>query len=139
MRDLGEFEGRWTLSRTIADSLTGGTGRLDGSVVFTPDGTGLRYEETGRLTLGGTTVTASRTYLWRPAEEASGIDVYFDDGRFFHRIGPGDAPEAGHDCAPDRYEGRYDFSLWPDWQLHWRVTGPRKDYTSRSLFRRAAT
>lgn len=139
MRRLQDFEGRWALSRRITDARTGGEGRLEGTARFTPDAEGLRYEETGTLTLGGTSVAASRVYLWRAAPGLDGIDVFFDDGRAFHRIGEGDRPETFHDCAPDRYAGQYDFTGWPVWQLRWQVTGPRKDYSTLTIFHRLSS
>jgi hypothetical protein len=61
--------------------------------------------------------------------------VLFADGRPFHAFDPGAArPEAAHDCPPDLYRVRYDFSDWPDWQAAWEVRGPRKDYRMVSRY-----
>ncbi|MCE8467683.1 DUF6314 family protein, partial [Rhodovulum sulfidophilum] len=57
------------------------------------------------------------------------------DGRFFHLIAPGARPEARHDCAPDLYRVRYDFSAWPCWSSFWEVRGPRKNYAMESSYR----
>jgi hypothetical protein len=77
---------------------------------------------------------ASRGYSWRDGG-AGTIEVWFEDGRFFHRF-CADEPEpaAAHDCPPDRYRVRYDFGRWPRWQAEWRVSGPRKDYGIVSRF-----
>ena len=81
---------------------------------------------------------ATRRYLWR-AGGAGAIDVLFEDGRFFHSFDPdAPTPAAPHDCPPDTYRVRYDFTGWPEWQAEWRVTGPDKDYTMLSRFRPAA-
>ncbi len=128
---LQAFTGRWRLSRRITDHRAGGTGLFTGHARFTPDGQGLRYEETGTLELNGARFHASRHYLWRA--QGVGIDVFFDDGRFFHHIAP-DHPEATHDCAPDLYRVRYDFATWPEWSSRWEVSGPRKAYLAENQF-----
>jgi hypothetical protein len=63
--------------------------------------------------------------------------VFFADGRFFHRaeITEGRA-RVCHDCAPDKYIGRYCFQGPDRWSLSWRVTGPRKDLVVSSVFSR---
>jgi len=129
---LADFEGRWQLSRRIEDHRAGVTGRLEGEAVFEPGQGGLILTETGRLRYGaGAPMQAERRYLWRA--EAGGIAVFFEDGRPFHRFSPA-APEARHDCPPDLYRVRYDFSVWPAWRAVWHVTGPRKDYGMISTY-----
>ncbi|MFI9201190.1 DUF6314 family protein [Streptomyces sp. NPDC053048] len=41
-----------------------------------------------------------------------------------------------HPCAPDRYDGTFTVLSPDEWQLHWRTTGPAKDYAQRSVYRR---
>lgn len=132
---LAAFEGRWQAERTITDRQSGQVIRFAGTVTFRPDPDGLIWDEDGALILPGQTpIRATRRYLWRA--EGDGIAVFFDDGRPFHLIGPGVAPAAHHDCPPDSYDVAYDFSGWPVWTARWQVTGPRKDYTSETEFRR---
>lgn len=126
--DLAAFEGQWQVDRVIEDQRAGQTGRFTGTALFRPDAQGLVYEERGRLDLGGTHFEAERRYLWRMGD--GGIDVCFEDGRFFHRIGP----KAAHWCDPDDYHVLYDFGDWPRWQAVWRVTGPRKRYLTSSTY-----
>lgn len=130
--ELWDFEGDWQVSRRIEDALSGQAGRFTGVVRFERDGVGLRYAERGVLELGGTSMEAERVYLWRSGSD--GIEVFFDDGRFFHRIGA--AGEAAHWCDPDQYDVTYDFAGWPKWSSRWRVLGPRKDYVMVSEYRR---
>ena len=134
MRTLADFEGRWALKRHIEDRKTGVPVTLIGGAQIEQEPHGARYLEKGLLTIGETKVEAVRVYHWRTDENGE-ISVYFEDGRFFHRIGHGDHPRASHPCSPDLYEGAYDFSLWPEWRLTWHVSGPRKDYTSITVFR----
>ncbi|MEM6587252.1 MAG: DUF6314 family protein [Pseudomonadota bacterium] len=134
-RGLMDFEGTWRITRTIDDRL-GPPGRFKGAAQFTPNEDGLRYSETGQLTLGeGPSFSATRTYLWRA--DGPLIEVLFPDTSPFHRFDP-NAGGAGerHYCDPDIYDVIYDFSDWPHWATTWTVTGPRKDYTMRTQFTR---
>ncbi|TCO70936.1 DUF6314 family protein [Rhodovulum euryhalinum] len=135
MPDLGEFEGAWRLVRVIEDARAGQTATFEGRAVFNRSGDGLYYAEHGILRLPGQApMTAERRYLWRPA--GAGIEVCFEDGRFFHAIASGPRAEAHHDCPPDRYAVAYDFGGWPAWSCRWRVIGPRKDYAMASSYAR---
>ena len=64
-----------------------------------------------------------------------GLIVFFDDGRPFHRLGPGHLSDR-HFCDPDIYDVRYDFSQWPLWTQSWQVQGPRKNMSILSRFQR---
>jgi hypothetical protein len=131
---LPDLEGRWQLSRRIEDRKAGLTGRFDGVSVWRPDGVGLRQEESGVLHYGDATpMQASRVYLWRA--EAADVAVYFEDGRPFHRLAPGQVSDR-HLCAPDTYDVTYDLTEWPVWTQTWVVVGPRKDSTLISRFTR---
>ncbi len=134
MTGLAEFEGRWSLSRKIVDQRAGLTGRLQGEARFEVGQGGLVVTETGMLRYGdGAPLQAERRYLWR--SEAGGIAVFFYDGRAFHWFSA-EETEASHDCPPDLYQVRYDFSTWPAWRAIWQVTGPRKDYVMESRYAR---
>lgn len=131
---LADFEGRWRLIRRIDDARAGLAGRLEGEALYAPGQGGLVLTETGRLYYGdGPPLQAERRYLWR--EEAGGIAVFFEDERPFHWFSS-DAPETRHDCPPDLYHVRYDFSAWPEWSAVWQVSGPRKDYVMESHYTR---
>lgn len=130
---LTDFEGRWLISRRIENAI-GPDATFRGTVTFAPGHGGLVMSEAGEMVMDGQVpMQASRRYIWRTA--AQGIDVFFDDGRYFHHIGTGAAPKDRHDCAPDLYQVAYDFGAWPLWSAVWHVTGPRKDYVMRSEFR----
>ena len=135
-RVLADFTGHWRIERSIDDRRAGRVGSLLGQAVLSQVPEGLRYDETGLLQFPGTLpMTARRSYLW--AAERDGIAVRFDDGRAFHRIDlTGLDPQARHDCPPDTYDVRYDFSRWPDWTSVWQVSGPAKDYVMETLYTR---
>lgn len=133
---LTDFLGAWRLDRRIDDRLSGRPGRFEGGAGLAVQGQGLRYREEGTLVLGdGPALAAHRDYLW--ARDGDGIAVRFADGRPFHRFVPhGRAPGTDHPCGPDLYRVTYDFGPWPRWSAEWSVTGPAKDYTMVSLYRR---
>ncbi|MEY3002874.1 MAG: hypothetical protein RLZZ491_50 [Pseudomonadota bacterium] len=132
MITLADLRGGWQLSRQIVDHRAGVTGTLTGRCDWTPDGLGLRQSEDGMLHFGSAPpMPASRVYLWRA--EGHDLAVFFEDGRPFHRLGPGQWADR-HRCAPDLYDVAYAFGDWPEWTQRWRVTGPRKDLTIESRF-----
>ena len=129
-RQLSDFEGHWALRKEICHA-KGKPAQFAGQAVWTPEGDGLAYVETGKLTMAdGAAFTAQRRYLWTPP-----LTVHFDDGRFFHQVPPGGGA-ALHDCPPDTYRVTYDFKDWPRWSALWQVTGPRKDYVMRCDYTR---
>jgi len=137
---LEAFEGEWAVDRTIEDVRAGRQGRFTGKAAFRPVAAGaLGYREEGTLAFeGAPAMAASREYQWRDAGGGI-IEVRFADGRFFHRFLPEEpAPTDVHHCDPDVYRVRYDFARWPLWRAEWRVTGPRKDYSMVSRYRRAS-
>ncbi|WP_233270357.1 DUF6314 family protein [Chachezhania sediminis] len=130
MRDLEDFAGHWRLSRRIVQA-DGPEARFEGEAVWTPDGAGLTCEERGLLQIGDQpALQGTRRYLWRP-----GLQVFFDDGRFFHAV-PVEGGRAEHHCAPDHYVVDYDFSGWPSFATVWTVEGPRKSYRMASTYTR---
>jgi len=127
MRQLADFEGHWALSRQIVPAV-GPEARFEGTAVWTPEGA---YAEEGLLHVQGQTpMRAERRYVW-DAE----LNVYFEDGRFFHRV-PAEGGETGHWCAPDQYDVCYDFADWPRFEARWKVFGPRKNYEMISHYSR---
>ncbi len=134
MITLRDLEGRWSLERRIDDRRAGMTGRLIGVCSWRPDDLGLVQEEIGTLHYGGAApIRAERKYLWRA--EGDGLAVYFDDGRPFHTIRPGQLNDR-HNCAPDTYDVTYVFEDMNSFSTVWQVTGPRKDHVIHSLFTR---
>ena len=125
---LSDFEGQWRLDRQIEHD-DGTIARFSGTAQLTPDPDGLVYDETGTLEIPGqATMQATRRYFWK-----EGLTMWFEDGRFFHTI-PLDGAEAHHNCPPDDYRVRYDFSEWPTWKTFWQVSGPRKSYRMASIY-----
>jgi hypothetical protein len=135
VRRATDFEGDWAVARDILDRTGGPTGRFTGVARFTAMPWGLAYAEEGELRLGGGAgLRATRAYRW--IFGAEGVEVFFDDGRYFHAF-RWDAAEAEHLCGDDLYRVKYGFQDWPAWTAEWNVRGPRKDYRMRSTYRRA--
>lgn len=135
MTRLADLAGKWWLNRVIEDARAGETGQLTGTASFADQGEYWLYAETGTLVLPGREpLAASREY--RFFDNPDGAEVCFADGRPFHAI-RWDQPEAVHECPPDLYRVRYDFTGFPRWQAVWQVTGPRKDYIMTSTYSRS--
>ncbi len=139
--------GSWRLDRTLLDRSTGSRGHFSGVARYagTDDG-GLHYSEHGTMTWTPAgaqpfTATASRDYLLRPADEPADspeiLDMFFPDGRPFHRMGFADhSHQDRHWCDPDTY--RVDYTLiGPDeFRYRWDVTGPAKNQLLESVLHR---
>lgn len=129
---LAALSGKWQVTRVIRHT-NDTTARFTGTAEWSPDGSGLRCDEIGLLTIGDMApVTGNRTTLWQVQNDR--LSISFADGRPFHAIGAGPRPGATHDCAPDTYCLTYDFTLWPHWSVRWHVTGPRKDYRALTRY-----
>ncbi|THH38273.1 trigger factor [Aliishimia ponticola] len=127
-RQLADFEGTWRIMRQITHA-DAPDAQYEGTAHWTPDEAGLLYQENGILTVTGhPPMQTERRYLWRAP-----LDVYFEDGRFFHTVPPGGG-ETRHWCAPDDYRVTYRFAAWPRFETVWRVQGPAKDYTMVSRY-----
>ncbi len=138
VKDLkGFLYGAWRLERRIDDRRAGQQGGLSGTAVFETEGAGLLYREEGRLILGGHDGPALQSYRYGfPA--AGRAAVAFADGRFFHDLDlTGGAWACVHLCDPDRYDGEFTALDANCWRVVWKVTGPRKDLTLDSTYRRA--
>jgi len=135
--------GSWSVDRTMLDRAAGTGGTFGGVVRFTgTDDGGLRFREEGTVAWdpGGPaphTGPASREYLLRPSGTPAAMDMFFPDGRPFHRIGFGrrDSNDS-HWCDPDTYRVSYT-AVGPDeFRYRWDVTGPNKDLLLASVLHR---
>ncbi|MDK3074148.1 DUF6314 family protein [Sedimentitalea sp. JM2-8] len=129
-RNATDFLGTWTVQREIVHR-DGPVAQFHGTAVWEEAAGGMLYTERGLLGIAGhPAIAASRCYRWKP-----NLTVWFDDGRFFHKVPQCGGP-VSHWCEPDQYDGYYDFGHWPDFRVTWRVAGPRKAYRMTSLYRR---
>ncbi|WP_299292612.1 DUF6314 family protein [uncultured Tateyamaria sp.] len=127
-RQLGDFVGSWTLSRSITPA-QGAPARFEGEARLSRTADGAAYAEAGVLYLeGAAPMKAERRYRW-----AEDLSVFFEDGRFFHKV-PAMGGRTTHFCDPDTYTVDYDFSAWPVHTVRWTVKGPRKSYVMVSRY-----
>lgn len=138
--DLRSFLlGKWFLERALYDSRLDKNGYLEGTGVFVPEGDGLVYRESGRLTFGVYDDHVSREYLYSFA--GPGVaQVYFADGRPFHELDL-HAGEAAvrHVCGDDTYAGVIRAESPDCWTASWTIGGPRKSIQISSRYCRAVT
>ena len=128
-----DFLGQWQVSRVIEDALTYKTATFSGRAEISDQGDCWLYAEAGHLQMqGAKPMVAERRYLWR-AQECS-VDIFFEDGRFFHRLELQATAQAAHWCDPDQYDVAYDFSDWPRWRSTWSVVGPKKKYVLKTQY-----
>lgn len=121
-RALADFDGDWTLHKTI-EHADGTTAAFQGTATWHGDAQGAEYSEVGHLTVGrAPPVLAQRRYRWSKT-----LDVFFQDGRFFHKVPP-QGGTTNHWCDPDQYNVSYDFTDWPAFDVVWQVSGARKEY-----------
>ena len=121
--------GRWRVERDLLDRSDGTRGTFTGVVLFTPtDDDGLTLHEEGTMRWPTFTGPASRDYLLKPAPRPDALDVFFPDGRPFHRMGfTPDTSRDAHWCDPDTYRVSYRWEGPDAFSYSWDVTGPRKD------------
>ncbi|MFJ6356340.1 DUF6314 family protein [Pseudarthrobacter oxydans] len=121
--------GQWTVQRDLLDRADGTRGTFSGVVHFIPtDDGGLAFREEGTMRWPSFTGPASREYLLRPAGSPDALDVFFPDGRPFHRMSF--TPESNldrHWCDPDTYRVAYVYGGLDRFSYTWDVQGPRKD------------
>jgi len=125
----GPSAGGWTIERDLLDRRDGTRGTFSGVVLFVPDDDGgLALREEGTMRWPTFTGPASREYLLKPGGQPDALDVFFPDGRPFHRMSF--MPEANQDkhwCDPDTYRVAYTLDGPDRFSYTWDVTGPRKD------------
>jgi hypothetical protein len=133
--------GTWRFERAIrgrvADVPASGGYEVLGTADFTPlpDGR-IRWAEHGTLSWVGGSAPVERTLFLAPKPAPASWMVTFADGRDFH---PWQVGAVSHWCAPDSYDGvvATEAAATDAWTLSWTVTGPHKDYTMTTEYRRA--
>ncbi|WP_334170588.1 DUF6314 family protein [Sinomonas sp.] len=139
------LSGAWTVERSLLDRATGIRGTFSGTVTFrardeaNDDDGALVQCESGRLRWGQHEGPATREYVWRPGASPETMDVFFPDGRFFHRVSlSADSPglRGEHWCDPDDYRVSYTVVGPDEFRYEWDVRGPRKDLLLTTTLRR---
>lgn len=131
------LEGGWNIQREIKPG-----GRFKGKGVFTFSAANeLSYHEQGQMMLeSGEVLDAGRQFTYRLENER--IAVYYADGpdagALFHTLTFESERRARGEnlCKEDFYAAEYVFELPEKFTLTYTVNGPKKDYTSESVFTR---
>jgi hypothetical protein len=128
----GTFTGVVRFSELHLTELNG-TGD-DCVLLFREEGT-LHWTDSGGKPFTG---PASREYLLRPSDAPDAMEVFFPDGRPFHRMSFTAADTELHWCDPDTYRVQYNRVGQDEFRYTWDVTGPAKDLLLESVLRRLA-
>jgi hypothetical protein len=128
--------GTWDFRREVHDHRDDAEYTARGRARFIREDDGrIRWSEHGTLDWASGTTPVSRTlFLVRDrADDERRWRVTFEDGRTFH---PWTGGAVEHLCGRDLYRGGVDVPEEPAtrWELHWRVTGPEKDYTMHTTY-----
>ena len=148
------LSGPWHFSRSVRHA-AGDVFTVTGTCSWAPLSavapfSDLQYEERGRMLRGEAFVADVRQAATWHLRGQLRAEVFFPDGRPFHDVelatlAVGAACRCAHDCPPDVYAGELALAApLPGeggplaLELAWRVTGPQKDYTSRTRWWRDA-
>jgi hypothetical protein len=127
--------GTWRVSRELHDAAMG-AGAFAGEATFAREGDAIRWDEAGRLRLGGYDGPAQRTLRIVPEDGAWA--VRFADGRPFHRLDlRGGRCALEHPCGEDRYTGEFTLRGPDAFEIAWRVDGPAKAQRLTGRYERA--
>ncbi|SFB56027.1 hypothetical protein SAMN05216266_11988 [Amycolatopsis marina] len=139
VRELAGFlAGNWLVEREIATAADIRIGTFHGTVVVEAVDGELVYREEGVLDLGTHRGPATRVLRYRPTGAAR-ADVHFEHGGYFHDVDLCTGRwQVEHPCRADHYLGEYRVFGSTHWQQRWQVTGPAKDHTIVTDFRRSA-
>jgi hypothetical protein len=125
----GAVAGTWAVERQLLDRSASTHGTFTGVVRFAvTDDDDVSFREEGTMRWPTFTGPASRAYLLRRADRTDALDVFFEDGRPFHRMSfSPDANLDRHWCDPDTYRVAYTYAGPDAFSYSWDVSGPRKD------------
>lgn len=136
--------GSWSVDRTLWDRSADTRGTFTGVAIFVEaDDGALRFREEGTVQWeapGGKPFTgpAQREYVLHASDRSDTLEVFFPDGRPFHRMSflPSDDSEL-HWCDPDSYRVKYSLVSRDEYRYSWDVSGPAKNLLLESVLRRA--
>lgn len=131
----------WQFKRTITHHADPQIAQIEGTLTFflitkSDDQCRYLYCEKGVISQGAYAGPIEQTYefLFKPDGLAQ---VYFKNGGFFYCLDLtlGQA-SITHQCGDDTYLGQVEVHSQTQHQYIWHVKGPRKNYTSHTIFSR---
>ena len=129
--DPHELVGCWSLRRIVTDETSGLSGAVRGALEISDVAAGLSWTETGQLSWQGRQAPITRHLQLWPA--ASGWNMHFSHGGYFHEWAPG--REVTHQCRDDLYTGIYRITP-ARMDIVWTVVGPAKEHRYATVFER---
>lgn len=148
---LAYLLGTWAVERELVDRVVRVAGTFRGTATFLPVTVGsapvgapgggapvavLEHVERGELVWGGVAGAAERTLRVLAAGEGT-ARVTFADGRDFHDLDLRSGSwTAVHPCVADDYTGTFTVTSPDEWRTRWDVSGPAKDQTLTTVYRR---
>ncbi len=133
--------GAWTYNREYDNGTSG-----NGTVSFIKNKLhGLEYSELGSLKLvDGTILTAKRKYYFNATEK--NLEIYFFEtpeilfqGIELKTNGENIVGEAMHHCGDDLYISEYIFNANNSFQIKHKVIGAKKNYVSKTNYRKVCS
>jgi hypothetical protein len=106
----------------------------DGALHFREEGT-VHWAAPGGEPFTG---PAQREYVLRPSKRPDTLEVFFPDGRPFHRMSFASIDDSElHWCDPDTYRVKYSLVSRDEYRYSWDVSGPAKNLLLESVLRRS--
>ncbi len=129
------FKGLWCFKRQV-------TGLFPEGITFQGQGYFLAsdrphqrlYKEEGVYTRRCQEIPFQNQYLYEVGSPQH-CRVLFPDGRLFYELS-NLSQDIQHICGEDQYRGRFEVLTPEQWQLSWRVAGPRKSYEIQTFYQR---
>ena len=142
VKQLRDYLGyTWRLQRRITHHQTYQVVTIEGIVTWEVVGGAAEphtdlYHENCVMHLEQYTAKASQTYRYQfPSDSIA--EVSFSDGRLFYVLDLTTSHcDIHHLCGEDTYTGVIDVMAEREYRQIWQVRGPRKDYTSHTVFSR---
>lgn len=99
-------------------------------IVYTENLT-LRYCLTQNLGLG------HQSYIYTYDLRKDSVATYFTDGRMFYSLDlAGNSATGTYQCIDDLYMAKYHFVNQTSFELTYSITGPKKNYSIKSAYRK---
>lgn len=135
---LNDLTGQWHLER-IYDNGSKVIGTAD---FIKRNKLEFEYSEEGIMTLSdGKNLVCTRKYIYKPSPEGFAVYFFETPSELFHNIVLNNEngilrAQATHFCVQDVYASSYAF--YPDghFEINHVVRGPKKTYTSKTIFRK---
>jgi hypothetical protein len=133
MKQFLFLEGHWHLTRLVTPA-----GKLVGTASFYKEAGVIKYLEQGKWLTPYPELEFSNQLIYQLSSE--GLIVYKGETLLHSLVFTANRLnfEASHlhNCGQDQYRTRYIFSSNEYFEIHYQVSGPNKNYLTRSIFQK---